>query len=51
MSKVKEKQDQDPILFDLKANAHNQRVLAFKQGGNGVMWYKGRLRVLRVDGL
>ena len=51
MSKVKEKQDQHPILLDLKANAHNQRILAFKQGGNCVLKYQGRLRVLRVDGL
>ena len=31
LSEVKEKQDQDPILFDLKSNVHKQRVLAFKQ--------------------
>ena len=30
VSKVKEKQDQDPILLGLKANVHNQRVLDFE---------------------
>ena len=51
VSELKEMKYQDPILFDLKANAHNQRVLAFKQEGNDVVKYQGRLCVLRVDGL
>ena len=33
VSEVKEKQDQDPILLELKENVHKQRVLAFEQGG------------------
>ena len=51
VSKVKEKQDQDPILFDLKSNIHNHKVLAFEQGGDGVLKYQGRLSIPRVDGL
>ena len=34
-SEVKEKQDQDPILLDLKESVHKQRVLDFEQGGDG----------------
>ena len=30
VSKVKEMQDHDPILVDLNANVHKQRVLVFK---------------------
>ena len=33
VSKVKEKQDQDSILLELKENFHKQRILAFEQGG------------------
>jgi len=51
MSEVKEKQDQDPILLELKANVQKQRVLAFEQGGDGVLRYQGRLCVPMVDGL
>ena len=29
VSKVKEKQERDPIFLDLKVNIHTQRVLAF----------------------
>ena len=35
----------------LRANVHNQIVLAFEQGGDGVLKYQGRLCVPRVDGL
>ncbi|KAH0776452.1 hypothetical protein KY290_007863 [Solanum tuberosum] len=48
---VKEKQDQDPILLELKGNVQKQRVLAFEQGGDGVLRYQGRLCVPMVDGL
>ena len=51
VSKVKQKQDQEPIFLGLKVSFHNQRVLAFKQEGNDVVKYQGRLCVLRVDGL
>ena len=34
---VKEKQEQDPILLDLKASVHSQRVLSFEQRGDGVL--------------
>ncbi|WMV49632.1 hypothetical protein MTR67_043017 [Solanum verrucosum] len=48
---VKEKQDQDPIFLELKANVHKQKVLAFEQKGDGVLRYQGRLCVPMVDGL
>ncbi|KAH0729411.1 hypothetical protein KY289_000599 [Solanum tuberosum] len=51
VSKVKEKQDQDPILLELKANVQKQIVLAFEQGGDGVLRYQSRLCVPMVDGL
>ncbi|KAH0728063.1 hypothetical protein KY284_003928 [Solanum tuberosum] len=51
VSEVKEKQDQDPILLDLKANVHKQKVLAFEQGGDSVLRYQGRLCIPMVDGL
>ena len=46
---VKEKQDQDLILLDLKQNVHKQRVLAIEQGGDGMLKYQGRLCVPTVD--
>ena len=51
VSEVKEKQDQDPILLELKAFVHKQKVMAFEQGGDGVLRYQGRLCVPRVDEL
>ena len=42
---MKEKQDQDPILLDLKESVHNKRVLAFEQGGDGVLKYQSRFCV------
>ena len=51
VSKVKEKQDQDPILVDLNANVHKQRVLVFKKGEDSVIKYQGRLCVPEVDNL
>ncbi|KAH0712366.1 hypothetical protein KY289_008325 [Solanum tuberosum] len=48
---VKEKQDQDPMLLELKANVHKQKVMAFEKGGDGVLRYQGRLCVRRVDEL
>ncbi|KAH0655152.1 hypothetical protein KY285_030034 [Solanum tuberosum] len=42
---VKEKQDSDPILLELKGAVHNQRVEVFSQGGDGVLRYQGRLCV------
>ena len=46
---VKEKQDQHPIFLELKTNVHKQKVLAFEQGGDGVLRYQGRLCVPMVD--
>ena len=37
--RVKEKQDSDPILLELKGAVHNQRVEVFFQGGDGVLCY------------
>ncbi|KAH0656975.1 hypothetical protein KY285_031857 [Solanum tuberosum] len=51
VSEVKGKQDQDPILLELKANVRKQKVLAFEQVGDGVLRYQGRLCVAMVDGL
>ncbi|WMV33819.1 hypothetical protein MTR67_027204, partial [Solanum verrucosum] len=42
---------QDPLLLELKANVHKQKVLAVEQGGDGVLRYQGRLCVQRVDEL
>ena len=51
VSKVKEKQDQDPILLELKANFQKQKVLSCEQGGDGVLRYQGKFYVPIVDGL
>ncbi|WMV24470.1 hypothetical protein MTR67_017855 [Solanum verrucosum] len=48
---VKEKQDSDPILLDLKGAAHQQRVEVFSQGGDGVLRSQGRLCVPNVGEL
>ena len=36
---VKEKQDRDPILLELKGAVHNKRVEVFSQGIDGVLRY------------
>ncbi|KAH0641167.1 hypothetical protein KY285_037753 [Solanum tuberosum] len=51
VSEIKGKQDQDPILLELKANIHKKKVLAFEQGGDGVLRYQGRLCVPMMDAL
>ena len=43
VSEVKEKQNQDPILLELKANVHKQKIVAFEQGRDDVLSYQGRL--------
>nr|WMB97139.1 hypothetical protein [Solanum aethiopicum] len=48
---VKEKQDRDPVLLQLKDDVHKQKVLAFAKGGDGVLRYQGRLCVPNVDGV
>ena len=40
---VKEKQDNDLILLELKGAVHHQRVEVFSQGGDGVLRYQGGL--------
>ena len=47
----KEKQDNDPILLELKNAVHNQRVEVFSQRGDGVLRYQGRLCVPDVGEL
>ena len=39
VSELKEKQDQDPVLLELKVNVHKQKVMTFEQGGYGVLRY------------
>ena len=48
---VKEKQNNDQILLELKCKIHNQRVEVFSQGGDGVLCYNGRLCVPDVGEL
>ena len=48
MSEHKDKQDQDTILLELKANVHKQKVMAFEQAGDVVLRYQGRLCLPRV---
>ncbi|KAH0672236.1 hypothetical protein KY284_023323 [Solanum tuberosum] len=48
---VKENQNSDPILLELKGAVHNQRVEVFSQGGDGVLRYQGRLCVPDVGEL
>ena len=36
---VKEKQDNDPIMLEVKGAIHNQRVEVFSQRGDGVLRY------------
>ncbi|WMV58035.1 hypothetical protein MTR67_051420 [Solanum verrucosum] len=48
---VKEKQDRDPILLELKANVHKHKVMDFEQGGDVVLRYQRRLCVPKVDDL
>ncbi|WMV46288.1 hypothetical protein MTR67_039673 [Solanum verrucosum] len=51
VSEVKEKQDQNPILLELKANVHKEKVMAFEQGGDDILRYQGMLCVPTVDEL
>ena len=51
LSRVKENQDQDLILRDLKVNVHMQSVLTFEQGGDSVLKYQDKLCVPKVDGI
>ena len=48
---VKEKQESDPILLELKSAVNNQREEVFSQGGDGVLRYQGRLSVPDVGEL
>ena len=48
---VKEKQESDPILLELKGAINNERVEVFSQGGDDVLRYQGRLCVLDVGEL
>ena len=48
---VKEKQESDLILLELKGAVNNQRVEVFPQGGDGGLRYEVRLCVPDVGGL
>ena len=48
---VKEKQDSDQILLELKCGVHNQRVEVFSQGEDSFLRYMGRLCVCDVGKL
>ena len=39
VAEVKEKQDNDPILLELKGEVHQQRLEVFSQEGDGVLRY------------
>ena len=43
---VKEKEDSDPILLELKGAVHNHKMKVFSQWVDGVLSYQGKLRVL-----
>jgi len=51
VSEVKRQARPRPHFVELKANAYKQKVMAFEQGGDGVLRYQGRLCVPRVDEL
>ena len=36
---IKENQDSDPIMLEIKGAVHNQRVEVFSQGGDSVICY------------
>ena len=48
---VKENQDSDPILLELKNVVHNQRMEVFSLEGYGALRYQGRLCVPDVGEL
>ena len=48
---VKENQESDPILLELKGAVNYQRVEVFSQVGGGVLRYQGRLCVPNVGEL
>ncbi|WMV18987.1 hypothetical protein MTR67_012372 [Solanum verrucosum] len=51
IAEVKEKQDRNPILLQLKGAVHQQKVEVFSQEGDGVLCYQGRLCVPNVGEL
>ncbi|WMV09852.1 hypothetical protein MTR67_003237 [Solanum verrucosum] len=50
-AEVKEMQDNDPILPELKANVHKQKVMTFEQGGDDALRYYERLCDPKMDEL
>ncbi|XP_069151899.1 uncharacterized protein [Solanum lycopersicum] len=46
VSEVKEKQDQDPILLNMKAIFHDHSVLAFEQWEDGVLKYQVSISII-----
>lgn len=51
VSEVKEKQYKDPILLELKENVLNGKIMTFEQGRDGLLKYKRKLCVPKVDNL
>ncbi|MDE0547704.1 hypothetical protein, partial [Microbacterium sp. C7(2022)] len=51
IDEVKDKQDQDPILLQLKVDVPKQKVMIFAKGGDGVLRYQSRLCVPDIDGI
>ncbi|KAH0776482.1 hypothetical protein KY290_007893 [Solanum tuberosum] len=51
VSEVKGKQDQDPLLLELKASVHKQRLMAFEQGGDGVLSYHSSIQMAPYEAL
>ena len=45
MLEVKENQEQDVILLELKAKVHKQKVMAFDHEENCILRHQGRLCV------
>ena len=50
-SEVKEKQDEDPTLMQIKKDVGQQKVMSFEIGGDGILRFQGRLCVSNVDRL
>ncbi|PHT69126.1 ABC transporter B family member 12 [Capsicum annuum] len=50
ISKVKEKQAEDPILFQIKNDVGQQKVMAFEISGDGILRYQVKVEHLRLGG-
>ncbi|KAF3659585.1 ABC transporter B family member 12 [Capsicum annuum] len=50
MQHVKEKQAEDPILFQIKNDVGQQKVMAFEISGDGILRYQVKVEHLRLGG-